>query len=95
MRTEPAPDVKGIAESIIARLGLSHIDPARLVFFRSYGSTSRASARIWALPKIWQSALNVQPHYVIEVLSQRYDRMPDDEKEKVVIHKLLHVPKTF
>jgi predicted metallopeptidase len=62
---------------------------------RSRGSKARAMARIWSLPAIWQQALRVEPHYVIEVLSEHFDKLDQTEKEKTVIHELLHVPKTF
>jgi predicted metallopeptidase len=47
------------------------------------------------LPDIWQKALSVGTFYIIEVLSQHYDKLSEEEKEKVIIHELLHVPKTF
>jgi predicted metallopeptidase len=47
------------------------------------------------MPKIFQRALNLEPNYVIEVLSKYYDRLTDDEKSKVLIHELLHIPKNF
>ena len=62
---------------------------------RSTGATSRARARIWSFPKIWQMALHVPAHYVIEVLSQHFDHLSEDDKTRVVIHELMHIPKNF
>jgi len=52
-------------------------------------------ARIHGLGKIWQEALLKPPAYVIEVISERYDRLSEEEKEKTIIHELLHIPKGF
>lgn len=80
---------------IIAGLKLVHIKPQSVICFRSWGSSSQALARIWSLPQIWQKALNVPAHYAIEVLSEKFDRLSEEEKDKVLIHELLHIPKTF
>ena len=90
-----APDIKRLLRKIIRRVDLPHIDGQRIVCFRSHGSKSRAIARIWSLPRIWQKALKVEAHYCIEVLSQRFDRLDQEEKIKVLIHELLHIPKNF
>jgi len=95
METEPAPDVQEMVEDIVYRLDLGHVKPWRIVCMRSRGSKARAMARIWSLPTIWQKALRVEPHYVIEVLSEHFDKLGQEEKEKTIIHELLHVPKTF
>ncbi len=95
MKTEPAPDVQEMVEDIAYRLDLDHVKPWRIVCMRSHGSKARAIARIWSLPAIWQKALRVEPHYVIEVLSEHFDKLNQEEKEKTIIHELLHVPKTF
>ena len=95
MRFEDAPDVKEKMESIVLALDMSHIDTGRVVCMRSFRSTSDAHARIWSMPKIWQKALGIRSHYVIEVLSEKYDKFSEDQKDKTLIHELMHVPKTF
>ena len=95
MKTESAPDIQEMVEDVVYRLDLGHVKPWRIVCMRSHGSKARAIARIWSLPAIWQQALRVEPHYVIEVLSEHFDKLDQTEKEKTVIHELLHVPKTF
>jgi predicted metallopeptidase len=62
---------------------------------RSFKATSRARARIWSFPKIWQMALTLPPYYVIEVLSHHFDHLSDDDKTRVIIHELMHIPKNF
>jgi len=91
-----APDVKILADQIMDCLGLFHIVPQFVHCYRSKGSKSkRIIARIHGLGKIWQEALRRPPAYVIEVISERYDKLSDEEKEKTLIHELLHIPKGF
>ncbi len=90
-----APDISSELKRIVVRLGLLHIKPENIISFRSFGSSSRAIARIWSLPRIWQMALKKEAHYCIEVISERFDKLPAQEKEKVLIHELLHIPKNF
>lgn len=92
---EFAPDIQRRIREILANLNFSHINSGKLICFRSRGSTSRARARIWSLPRIWQKALGIDPHYVIEILSERFDRESQEEQTKILIHELLHIPKTF
>lgn len=95
MEWQEALDIKKEIEKILIILDLNHIDPKQIFCFRTKGSKSRSYARIWCFPKIFQRALNIKPAYVIEVLSRYYDRLNDDEKAKVLIHELLHIPKNF
>lgn len=95
MDWQEALDVRKDLIHICDILSMSHIDMERIFCYRTEGSKARAYARTWAFPKIFQRALAVQPAYVIEVLSKYYDRLSDDEKKKVLIHELLHIPKNF
>ena len=64
--------------------------------YRSVGSKSRRTvARIHGLGKIWQEALRKSPTYRIEVISGKYDKLSEEDKEKTLIHELLHIPKGF
>lgn len=92
---EKASEVKVHIEEIVQTLELSHVNPGRIFCYRTQGSKSRAYARIWSFPKIFQSALKIEPAYVIEVLSKYYDKLSEDDKKKVLIHELLHIPKNF
>ncbi len=95
MNWQPAPDITHRIIFLVGELNLTYIRPENLICFRSFGSSSRARARIWSLPTIWQQALNITPHYCIEVLSEKFDRLSLDDQERVLIHELLHIPKTF
>jgi predicted metallopeptidase len=90
-----AKEVKADIEEILKVLDFSHVDTSRIFCFRTYGSKSRSYARIWAMPKIFQRALDIKPAYIIEVLSRYYDKLDEDSKKKVLIHELLHIPRNF
>ncbi len=91
-----APDVKGLVDEILDSLDFFNVVPEFVFCVRSKGSKSRRTiARIHGLGRIWQEALRLAPSYVIEVISERYDRLSEEEKEKTIIHELLHIPKGF
>lgn len=90
-----ANDVKRDLKKVLSHIDLPHIKMSKIHCYRTTGSKTRAYARTWAFPKIFQKALNVEPAYVIEVLSKYYDKLDDDAKMKVLIHELLHIPKNF
>mgnify|MGYP001150311416 CR=1 FL=1 len=91
-----APDVKRRMEEIVDSLGFSYVASQFVYCYRSKGSKSkRIIARIHGLTKLWQEALGQPPTYIVEVISERYDRLSEKEKEKTIIHELLHVPKGF
>lgn len=72
-----------------------HVKSDRVFCYKTTGSKARAYARIWAFPKIFQDALDLEPAYVIECITEKFDKLKDDDKKKVIIHELLHIPKNF
>ena len=91
-----APDVERLAEDIVVRLRMRHVRLDRFACVRSMGSrASRTVARLHSIPKIWEKALGIEPCYAIEVISERYDQLDEEEKEKTIIHELLHIPRSF
>jgi len=95
MELEEAVDIKVRLENIIKTLAIEYINPDRIFCFRSHKSKANARARIWSMPRIWQMALKIDSAYVIEVLSEKFDNISYDDQTKVLIHELLHIPKTF
>lgn len=91
----PAADIKRDIAKLVRDLEFSHIKLKRIVCYRSRGSSSRARARIWSFPKVWQMALKLPPHYIIEVIGERYDRLASEEKIRTLIHELMHIPLNF
>lgn len=95
MNWQKAHDVKQDIIDILKIIDLPYIRPERIFCYRTAGSKARAYARTWSMPKIFQDALGITPAYVIEVLSNHYDKLDDDARKKVLIHELLHIPKNF
>ncbi|MCL5438954.1 MAG: metallopeptidase [Patescibacteria group bacterium] len=95
MDWEEAKDVEQKIKLILYHLDMPHVVQSRIFCYRTHGSKSRAYARIWTFPKIFQQALNIEASYVIEVLSKYYDKLNEKDQHKVLIHELLHIPKNF
>lgn len=95
IKYEPAPDIEKRISHIVMSMGMHH-DLSRVKCIRSRGSQSRRTlARCHALPRIMQHALSVKAHYVIEVISENFDALDDDEQTKTIIHELMHIPKSM
>jgi len=91
-----APDIKKRVDEIAADLDFFHVVPQFVFCVRSKGSKSeRTIARIHGLGRIWQEVLNRPPSYTIEVISELYDKLSEEDKEKTLIHELLHIPGGF
>ena len=96
MKYAEALEAKKLVDEIAEALDLFHVVPQFVFCVRSNGSKSkRTIARIHGLGRIWQEVLNLPSAYVIELISERYDKLSGIEKEKTLIHELLHIPRGF
>ncbi len=95
MKFAPAPDIQVRIRKIVKFCDFDYINPDNLICMRSEKSKAHAYARIWSLPRIWQSALGVRAHYIIEVLSEKFDMQSKEDQDRTLIHELMHIPKTF
>lgn len=96
MKWEKADEISHKVKELVGRIDeFSHIRADRIFCYMSRDAKTRAYARIWSFPKIFQDALAVDPAYVIEIVSEKYNRLSNEDKTKVIIHELLHIPKNF
>jgi len=83
-------------KDLINILGFDHVLTDRVGCIRSTGSSARRTiARCHGMSKILQIGMKAPAFYVIEVISEQYDKMPQEEQIKTIIHELLHIPKNF
>ena len=95
MKYEFAPDLQKIAEEV-SRLLFPHVDLLRVKCYRSFGTRSKGTiARCHALGILMQKALGVSAFYPLEFLAERFDKLSDEDQIKVIIHELMHIPKSF
>lgn len=95
MKYELAPDIKKQITLLVRRLDFGHIDVARVHCIRSFDAKTRAYARIWGMSRLFRDVAGLKPNYIIEVNAKRFDKLPEREQIKTLIHELLHIPKTF
>jgi len=80
----------------IALMLFPHVKLDSVVCLRSFGSKSRGTiARCHALGKAMQLALGRRGFYVVEVINERFGKLSEEDKIKVLIHELMHIPKSF
>ncbi len=95
MKYEHAPDLQARMNEIVAVLEMAHIDVSRVKCFRGFGSSTRRTlARCHTIGKLMQKAMNTKAHYAIEFL-EKFDKLGREEQDKVIIHELMHIPKSF
>lgn len=81
---------------IVKTLNHNHVRLSGVYAIRSSGSKSRGTiARCHAMGKIWQLALGIKAVYIIEVISERFDKMSRADQDRVLIHEIMHIPKSF
>ena len=91
---EKASDVEKDLKRLINLSKLPY-DIKNITSLRSYNSRARAYARIWGLSRVWQMSFNVPPHYIIEILSEKFDELSKERKDEVLLHELAHIPSNF
>jgi predicted metallopeptidase len=95
MKYVDAPDLKERMDEIVRALNMDHVELSRVGCLRGYGSSSRRTiARCHTLGKVMQKAMKVDAFYTIEFL-ERFDKLSKNDQDKVIIHELMHIPKTF
>jgi predicted metallopeptidase len=88
----PAPDIEVRAKNICEKVGIKR-DFTRIHFLRSRGSAARRTlARCHTTPRILQTALDIKAHYIIEVISEKFDRLSESDQTKTIIHEVMHIP---
>ena len=93
---ELAGDIQARFEDIVRTLNLQYIDPGKVVCIRSFGSSARrVIGRCHGMSKVLQVAMRVKAFYALEFISERFDRLSDDDQENTIIHEMMHIPKNF
>jgi len=97
IRYHPAPDIAQIAEEVVNKLNWAHVLLEHVAFIRSTGSRARRTiARCHALGKAMQIGMGRKKgFYLIEVISEKFDKLSIQDQLKTIIHELMHIPKSF
>ena len=95
MKYEHEPDLQERMKKIVEVLEMDHVDVERVECLRGYGSScKRTIARCHALGKLLQKAMKTKAFYAIEFL-ECFDKMSKKEQDRVIIHELMHIPRSF
>ena len=88
--------IENEVSEIAKTLSMGHLDMSRVVCMRSYGSKSRrVLARCHTMPRILQKALGTGAYYIIEVVSENFEKLSDEDKTRTLVHELMHIPESF
>jgi len=84
------------AREIANALEFNHIMLERIACVESKGTkTRRIIARIHTLGKVLQLGMKQKPFYVIELVTEQFEKQPKEDQLKTIIHELLHIPHGF
>lgn len=78
-----------IAKSLIPEEVYNHLS-----FIVSNGARAKVYARIYGLPKAIQVGHSLPPFYTVEFLCNNCLNLADSKVLEILIHELLHIPKT-
>jgi predicted metallopeptidase len=95
MQYKLAPEIKKQIRVLVKELHFDHVKVNQIHCIRSFDAKTRAYARIWGMSRLFKEVAGLEPHYIIEVNAKRFDKLPEREKMKTLIHELMHIPKTF
>ncbi|MDO8428096.1 MAG: putative metallopeptidase [Candidatus Diapherotrites archaeon] len=95
MKYSFSPEWTNKAHEIASTLNFDYIDHSRISCIISFGSKARAYARIHGTSKALQIGMNMKPCYVIELISEKFNKLDATAQTKVLIHELMHVPQSF
>ena len=93
---EPLPCLCRIVEMIVESLpeAFGHVKTDRVYCVASMGHRGASLARIHGMSPAW-AAVGMGPAYLIEIIVENYTLLPPWERVRVIIHELLHIPRTF
>ncbi|MFH1239847.1 MAG: putative metallopeptidase [Candidatus Diapherotrites archaeon] len=84
------------ARGVAMILGFEHVELHRIACVVSKGTkTRRTIARIHTISKAIQTGMQDKAFYSIELISEKFDRLSEEEKMKTLIHELMHIPHSF
>ena len=84
------------ARKIAKAIEFDHICLERIACVESKGTkTKRVIARIHTLGKVMQLGMQKKPFYVIELISEQFERQNPQNQAKTIIHELMHIPHGF
>jgi len=96
IRYEIANDIQTRFADIVRTLNLDHIDLDNVVCVRSFESSARrVVARCHGMSKVLQIAMRIKAFYVLEFISERFDKLSESDQDETIIHELMHIPKNF